>query len=108
FRALSVERGNAQIDDGVAATAAALGDANKVAPFFRFPGFRHNPAADEHAGERGLMVWGADFPADDWKRIGAREVARRALQRLEARGKGILLLPDIHQRNSEATPLIPD
>ena len=26
FRALSVERGNAQIDDGIAATAAALGD----------------------------------------------------------------------------------
>jgi hypothetical protein len=106
FRALSAERGNAQIDDGIAATAAALGDANKLAPFFRFPGFGHTEAAHEHASERGLMVWGADFPADDWKRIGAREVARRAVQRLEARGKGILLLHDIHQRTVEALPTI--
>jgi peptidoglycan/xylan/chitin deacetylase (PgdA/CDA1 family) len=106
FRALSTERGNAQIDNGIAATAAALGDTGKVAPFFRFPGFGHTEAAHEHAAEKGLMVWGADFPADDWKRIGAREVARRALQRLEARGKGILLLHDIHQRTVEALPII--
>ena len=46
FRALSVERGNAQIDDGIAATAAALGDPDKVAPFFRFPGFGHTAAAE--------------------------------------------------------------
>jgi len=106
FRALSVERGNAQIDNGIAATAAALGDAGKVAPFFRFPGFGHTPAAHEHATEQGLMVWGADFPADDWKKIGARDVARRALQRLEAKGKGILLLHDIHQRTVDAMPII--
>ena len=106
FRALSVERGNAQIDNGIAATAAALGDTGKVAPFFRFPGFGHTEAAHEHAAEQGLMVWGADFPADDWTRISGREVARRALQRLEARGKGIMLLHDIHQRTVEALPII--
>ena len=44
FRALSVERGNAEIDDGIAAIAAALGDSDKVAPFFRFPGFGHTAA----------------------------------------------------------------
>jgi len=106
FRALSVERGNAQIDNGIAATAAALGEAGKLAPFFRFPGFGHTPAAHVHAAEQGLMVWGADFPADDWKKIGARDVARRALQRLEAKGKGILLLHDIHQRTVDALPTI--
>jgi peptidoglycan/xylan/chitin deacetylase (PgdA/CDA1 family) len=106
FRALSVERGNAQIDNGIAATAAALGDAGKVAPFFRFPGFGHTEAAHEHAAEQGLMVWGADFPADDWTRIGAREVARRALHRLEVKGKGVLLLHDIHQRTVDALPII--
>jgi peptidoglycan/xylan/chitin deacetylase (PgdA/CDA1 family) len=106
FRALSVERGNAQIDDGIAATAAALGDPDKVAPFFRFPGFGHTPAAHEHAAARGLMVWGADVPADDWHKLGPREVARRAVQRLEFKGKGILLLHDIHQRTVDALPLI--
>src|SRR4029078_8292950 len=102
FRALSVERGNAQIDDGIAAAAAALGDPDKGAPFFRFPGLGHTAAAHQHAIERGLMVWGADVPADDWHRLGPHEVARRAVQRLEYKGKGILLLHDIHQRTVEA------
>jgi hypothetical protein len=106
FRALSAERGNAQIDDGIAATAAALGETGKLAPFFRFPGFGYTSAGHDHAAEQGLMVWGADFPADDWKSIGGREVARRALQRLEAKGKGILLLHDIHQRTVDALPTI--
>ena len=52
------------------------------------------------------MVWGADVPADDWHRLGPREVARRAVQRLEYKGKGILLLHDIHQRTVDALPLI--
>ena len=106
FRAQSVERANAQIDNGITATAAALGDPDKVAPFFRFPGFGHTPAAEQHAASRGIMVWGADMPADDWKSIGAKEVARRAISRLEAKGKGVLLLHDIHQRTVDALPII--
>jgi hypothetical protein len=52
------------------------------------------------------MAWGADFPAHDWRRIAPAEVARRALSRLEAKGKGILLLHDIHERSVEALPII--
>jgi peptidoglycan/xylan/chitin deacetylase (PgdA/CDA1 family) len=106
FRAQSADRGNAQIDDGIAATAAALGGADKVAPFFRFPGFGHTATGHEHAAERGLQVWGADFSGDDWHRIGGREVARRTLQRLEAKGRGMILLHDIHARTVEALPII--
>jgi peptidoglycan/xylan/chitin deacetylase (PgdA/CDA1 family) len=106
FRKLSVERGNAEIDNGISAVAAALGEPDRVAPFFRFPGFGHTDAAQEHAASRGLMVWGADVPADDWHRLGAREVARRAVQRLERKGKGILLLHDIHERTVQALPFI--
>ncbi len=106
FRAQSVERGNMQIDDGIAATAKALGGPDKVAPFFRFPGFGHTAAAHAHAAAQGLQVWGADIPADDWHKIGGREVARRALNRLESKGKGILLLHDIHARTVEALPII--
>ena len=44
------------------------------------------------------MTWSADFLADDWTRISNSEVARRAISRIEERGKGILLLHDIHPR----------
>jgi peptidoglycan/xylan/chitin deacetylase (PgdA/CDA1 family) len=106
FRALGLEEAKAQVDGGVAATAAALGDATKVAPFFRFPGFGHSAPVEAYAASRGLMVWGADAPADDWLRLGAHEVAKRAVRRLEGKGKGILLLHDIHQRTVDALPIL--
>ena len=72
FRALSVERGNAQIDNGIAATAAALGDRRQARAVLPLSGLRtYRGGRSEHAAERGLMVWGADVPADDWQKIGA-------------------------------------
>jgi peptidoglycan/xylan/chitin deacetylase (PgdA/CDA1 family) len=106
FRAQSFERAKAQIDGGIEAVAAVLGDADKVAPFFRFPGFGHTADAHDYAASRGLMVWGADVPADDWHFVGAKEVASRAIRRLEGKGKGILLLHDIHPRTVEGLRLI--
>jgi peptidoglycan/xylan/chitin deacetylase (PgdA/CDA1 family) len=106
FRELGLEEARAQVDGGIAATAAALGDAKKVAPFFRFPGFGHSASVEAYAASRGLMVWGADAPADDWLRLGAHEVAKRAVRRLEGKGKGILLLHDIHQRTVDALPIL--
>jgi peptidoglycan-N-acetylglucosamine deacetylase len=106
FRTLGFERIKMQIDNGIEATATALGDPSKLSPFFRFPGFGHTDAAEEYAASRGLQVWGADVPADDWYSISGKEVARRAIQRLEAKGKGILLLHDIHERTVQALPII--
>jgi peptidoglycan-N-acetylglucosamine deacetylase len=106
FRALSVERARQEIDAGIEAAASALGDRARLAPFFRFPGFGQTEAAEEYLESRGLMVWSADFPADDWRKIKPDEVARRALSRIETKGKGVLLLHDIHKRTVEALPII--
>ena len=106
FRRQGVDKTKAQIDDGIKATEAALGDERPIAPFFRFPGFGNTDHGETHLAERGLMAWGADIPADDWRKIGPAEVAKRAIRRLDARGKGILLLHDIHQRTVDALPAI--
>jgi peptidoglycan-N-acetylglucosamine deacetylase len=106
FRTQGLDEAKAQVDGGITATVAALGDARKLAPFFRFPGFGRSGPVEAYVASRGLMVWGADVPADDWHRISGREVAERAIRRLEAKGKGILLLHDIHARTVEALPLI--
>ena len=42
--------------------------------------------------------------ADDWKHIGAQEIVRRAMRRLEEKGRGILLLHDIHPATVLALP----
>jgi len=50
------------------------------------------------------MVWSADFVADDWTHISADEVMKRALERLERGGKGILLLHDIQPATALMLP----
>jgi hypothetical protein len=50
------------------------------------------------------MTWSADFLADDWTNISPVQVYARALRRIEANGKGILLLHDIQTRTAEALP----
>lgn len=106
FRDQGPERAKAEIEEGIAAAVAALGDAGKVAPFFRFPGLGRTDSVERYLGQRGLMVWSADFPADDWRRISADEIVRRALTRLEAKGKGILLLHDTLPATALALPTI--
>ena len=55
---------------------------------------------------RSLMTWSADFPADDWLYISAGEIAARALNQIEARGRGMLLLHDIKPASALALPVI--
>ena len=104
FQRLSAERAIAEIEEGFASTGAALGDAQAVAPFFRVPGLRTSAATEAYLAARGVMVWSADFPADDWRRISAKQVMQRALDRLEAKGRGVLLLHDIQPATVLALP----
>ena len=106
FHKMPVEKVQQEVDQGIASVAAALGSADEVAPFFRIPGLLRADDVESYLASRHLMTWSADFPADDWKRIGAAEIARRAISRLEAKGKGVLLLHDIHPATVLALPMI--
>jgi peptidoglycan/xylan/chitin deacetylase (PgdA/CDA1 family) len=61
-------------------------------------------SVEQYLAAHGDMTWSADFLADDWTRINSSEVTQRAISRIEARGKGILLLHDIHPRTVLALP----
>src|SRR6202041_1253420 len=89
-------------------TQAALGaDADKsLAPFFRIPGLMRAEAVEDYLASQGIQTWSADFPADDWRHISSQRVYDLAIQRIEARGKGILLLHDIQARTVAALPRI--
>jgi hypothetical protein len=51
------------------------------------------------------MTWSVDLMADDWhRRLPPREIVRRALERIEAKGHGILLLHDIQPGTVIALP----
>ena len=103
---LPLDRSRQEIEQGIASVTAALADGTAPAPFLRIPGLRTNDGIEEFAVSKGLQVWSADFPADDWRNVSAARVYELAIKRLEAKGKGILLLHDIQPRTVAALPRI--
>jgi peptidoglycan-N-acetylglucosamine deacetylase len=104
---MPIDRARQQIDDGIASVKAALGDnADALAPFFRIPGLLRAERVEDYLAEQGIQVWSADFLADDWRHVSSSRVYELAISRLEAKGKGILLLHDIQARTVAALPRI--
>jgi peptidoglycan-N-acetylglucosamine deacetylase len=103
LRASSDEALQDDIAEGIASVDGVLGR-GKVAPFFRFPGLIHPPAVENDLASQGIMVWSADVVGDDWKRISPHAIVQRTIAHLERRGRGIVLLHDIHRRTVSALP----
>ena len=106
FTRLSLPAAQNEIEQGRASVSAALGDERAMAPFFRFPGLGRSNAIEDYLAAHDIMTWSADFPADDWMHIPAQQVLKRALDRLERKGKGVLLLHDIQPRTAIALPIL--
>lgn len=107
FNKMPIEKIEAEVNGGIDWTSAAMTDpSSQLAPFFRIPGLMRAEGVENYLISRGIQVWSADFPADDWRHISPDRVYQIALQRLEAKGKGILLLHDIQPRTVAALPKI--
>jgi peptidoglycan/xylan/chitin deacetylase (PgdA/CDA1 family) len=102
---LPIDKVRAEIDRGIADIGGALWDSRDLAPFFRIPGLARTDAIEKELSDRSLVVFSSDTVADDWhRRIRSADITRLALSRLEARGRGILLLHDIHHVTVAALP----
>ena len=107
FQKLPIDKLRWEIDQGIADVGAALGDPKELAPFFRIPGLARTDAIEQELAARSLVVFSSDTVADDWhRRIRPADIVARAMRRLEARGKGILLLHDIHKSTVMALPAL--
>jgi len=106
FARMTVDQASREIEDGFASIRTALGEPSGVTHFFRIPGLLRQEPVEAYLASRNYLTWSVDFMADDWTRIGAGEIVRRALDRLEARGRGILLLHDIHLKTALALPTL--
>jgi peptidoglycan-N-acetylglucosamine deacetylase len=106
FHKMSVEKAQLEINGGIDSVAWALGDGTRPAPFFRVPGLLRQDSVERYLASQHVQVWSADFPADDWTKITPTQVYERAMQRIEANHRGILLLHDIQPRTVEALPWI--
>ncbi len=107
FGKLSTDLVEWQIDKGILDVGVALGDHRQVAPFFRVPGLARSDIIDGELAARHLVWFSPDTDADDWHRgISSKKIVALAMSRLEARGKGVLLLHDIHRATADALPEI--
>ena len=105
FGQLPAEKMRQEIDWGISDVSAALGDPKYLAPFFRIPGLARSDLVENELAARGLIVFSSDTVADDWHhRISGKQIIAVAMRRLEAYGKGILLLHDIHPATVAALP----
>lgn len=84
-----------EIEAGFASIAAAVGDRSKVSPFFRFPGLHRQDSVERYLAGRGIMSWSVDFMGDDWTPIDSAEIVQRVMARLDANGRGMIMLHDI-------------
>ncbi|MBR0777744.1 polysaccharide deacetylase family protein [Bradyrhizobium diazoefficiens] len=106
FDRMPIDKAEAEVNGGIEWTTAAMSDSSELAPFFRIPGLMRAEGIENYLISRGIQVWSADFPADDWRHVSSDRVYQLAIQRLEAKGKGVLLLHDIQARTVAALPKI--
>ncbi|SJZ69720.1 polysaccharide deacetylase family protein [Consotaella salsifontis] len=89
-------------DEGISAALRPL----RTDPirFFRFPYLASTKALRDALAGEGVVVVGADVDSKDYFISTPEQVKERALSRLEARGKGIILFHDIHGRTAAMLP----
>jgi peptidoglycan/xylan/chitin deacetylase (PgdA/CDA1 family) len=102
--AASPVEGAVEINDGISSVTGALG--KPPAPFFRFPFFATSSRMEAHLVSLGVAAWKADVETDDWTGISVDQLIEQALDRLERRGGGVLMLHDIHPVTALALPTL--
>jgi len=96
---LPAAQGLAEIDDSIDTLFAAMAgappqDRTRQARFFRFPKLIESPLLLDHLKAIGYASVSVDLTADDWTEITGPEIRARALERIEERKRGVLLLHD--------------
>lgn len=94
-----------EIARGEAAVADALaGAGDGLSPFFRFPYLSQTGFLRTSLLSGNIVVLDVDIDSKDYYKDSPEIVAARTLERLEARGSGVILFHDIHQRTVEMLP----
>jgi peptidoglycan/xylan/chitin deacetylase (PgdA/CDA1 family) len=96
-----------EIDHGIAAVEMALhgvATTTPSTPFFRFPYFDSTPETLDLLQARGMVVFGADFWASDWKPMTAQQQLQLLIERLKVARKGIILLHDPRTQTAAMLP----
>jgi peptidoglycan-N-acetylglucosamine deacetylase len=103
-KAKTFEEAKDEIERGASGVKRALGSG--VSPFFRFPALEDTPETLKHLADRNIAVWSTDIDSFDFKPQPPEHLVKTVMAKLEKRGKGIILMHDIHKTTAKAVPLL--
>lgn len=98
------DAGKDEIERGISGVHRAVG--GPIAPFFRFPTLVDTPEAVAYLGKRNIAIFSTDIDSVDYKPQTADHLVKSVMQKLDKRGKGILLMHDIHKTTAKAVPML--
>jgi len=75
-----------------------------IAPFFRYPFLSSSDVTSEYMKSRNIAQFAVDIDSQDWRVRNAKSVIARVMAGLKARGRGIILMHDIHKSTADAVP----
>jgi peptidoglycan/xylan/chitin deacetylase (PgdA/CDA1 family) len=93
-----------EIERGISAVRRAAG--GPIAPFFRYPYLRDSKATVDHLASRNIAIFSTDIDSFDFKFRSPEQLAKVVIDKLEKRGKGMVLLHDIQPGTAKAVPLL--
>jgi len=96
-----------EIERGISGVKRALGSA-PVAPFFRFPFLQDSKESLAHLASRNIAVFSTDVDSFDFKFRAPEQIVKSVIEKLEKKGKGIILMHDIQLGTSKAVPALLD
>ena len=75
-----------------------------VAPFFRYPYLSSSKLTEDYFKSRNIAQFAVDIDSSDWRMRSSAPVIARVMAGLKARGRGIVLMHDIHKWTADAVP----
>ncbi len=93
-----------EIEKAVSAVHRAVGA--PIAPFFRFPFLKDSPETLKYLGERNIAIFSTDIDSFDFKPQTSEHLVKSIMDKLEKRGKGIVLMHDIQPHTAKAVPAL--
>jgi peptidoglycan/xylan/chitin deacetylase (PgdA/CDA1 family) len=96
------EKATEEIEKGFSAVKLALGAA--PAPFFRFPYLQDPKEQLTYLGTRNVAIFSHDLDSFDFKARKPEDIVKSVMDKLDKKGKGIILMHDFQQATAKAMP----
>jgi peptidoglycan-N-acetylglucosamine deacetylase len=84
--------------------AAQKASPEPVAPFFRYPYLSTSKVTVDYLKSRNIGQFAVDIDSSDWRVRSSKGVITRVMAGLKKRGRGIILMHDIHMWTADALP----